>query len=145
MLAVFIILVAAAFIVDLLYEVGKEANLPHARDVVGQLSYVSFFCLAAILLASLVYLIVQIRITVGDELLKSEERTVIVLASIFSGVYILRAVYNIWYGRYYEIVCSRYIRFIITDTLPVLWDLPPICSILVLHHMNFKTNRKPPR
>ena len=86
----------------------------------------------------LTILIKTVRKYILKNQLRKEMSTLICYTSIFVVMYLFRSIFLVFFHQYYKIVCNRTIRFIVNNTLPVLWDFPPICAVLYLHYKNFK-------
>ena len=50
--------------------------------------------------------------------------------------YTLTAIYSLFYGSYYELVCSTYYRYILSDSIQQLLDYPNILAVCWLHIKN---------
>ena len=59
------------------------------------------------------------------------------LYAIFFICYGLRTIYQYFYGSYHEVVTSQIIRYHFLNTLPLIWDILSIVSILVMHHYTY--------
>ena len=59
------------------------------------------------------------------------------LYAIFFICYGLRTVYQYFYGSYYKVVTSQIVRYYFLNSLPLIWDILSIVSILVMHHYTY--------
>ena len=61
------------------------------------------------------------------------------LYAIFFICYGLRTIYQYFYGSYYKmaIFSSQVVRYHFLNTLPLIWDILSIVSILVMHHYTY--------
>ena len=50
--------------------------------------------------------------------------------------YFLTATYLVFFGYYYELVCSTFYRFLLSDILQMLLDYPNILAVCWLHIKN---------
>jgi hypothetical protein len=55
---------------------------------------------------------------------------------VFVITYAVTALYYVAYGQYYQIVCSAYLRYIFSDSIQPLLDIPNILAVCWLHIIN---------
>jgi len=73
--------------------------------------------------------------------MRNEMRRLTVLFATFVLAYVLRSFYQIGLAMslYRQLVISLVNRWYLVDTMPLVWDLASILSILILHLISFKT------
>ena len=74
-----------------------------------------------------------------SENLTSYRKTIVKLFVLFTISYVLRTPYTWFFGMYYHLVCSQFTRDVTILFLNLIWDILPIMSILIMHHLNFRT------
>ena len=57
---------------------------------------------------------------------------------VFTLAFVLYAIYLLPQGKYDGIICARYVREILLDTVTLLVDFIVIVSVLNLHRKTFK-------
>ena len=107
-------------------------------------------CLLAIcsigLIVAFVVLVHNINKYFLDQMRVEMKRLKFMFATfVFS--YILRSLYQIGliFSLYRELITSLVNRWYLIDTLPFLWDISSILSILILHYLSFRDVQKIPQ
>ena len=90
------------------------------------------------LLVSFIFLVHSIR-KYYDGQMVIEMSWLSILFAIFSICYGLRTIYQFLLGEFHNLVPDMIFRWNCVNLLPIVFDIIPICAILVMHHMNFKS------
>ena len=109
-------------------------------SVDSKASFSLLICLSFGLVVSFSILIHNIRKYYKGKMIV-EMRWLSILFGVFSICYTLRAVYQYGLGSYNKIVTNMVVRWHLVNTLPLLFDIFPICAILTMHHMNFQERK----
>ena len=95
----------------------------------------TFLCIA--LVSSYCLLISTLNKYFSADKLKSEKKTIKVIFIAFILPFVASDAMAIALAVNPYIVCNSSIRFALMYGLPLVWDIPPICSILFFHYRNF--------
>ena len=68
----------------------------------------------------------------------SEMRWLSILFAVFSICYGLRTGYQFGLGQFKNIIPNMVVRWHFVNLVPIIFDLFPICAILIMHHLNFR-------
>ena len=63
------------------------------------------------------------------------------LFAVFCLCYGLRALYTFGLGTYRSIIKSTLLRWHFNNCFPLIWDILPIVSVLIMHYLTFKPKR----
>ena len=74
-----------------------------------------------------------------------EMRWLSILFAIFSICYGFRTIYQFLLGDFYKYIPNMIVRWHGVNLSPIVFDIIPICAILIMHHMNFKNKRSESR
>ena len=93
------------------------------------------------LIAAYAVLVYHIRKYFKGQMVLEMTRLTILFA-VFCVSYGLRTVYQYYLGNWRNVVNSQLIRWHLVNTLPLVWDILSIGSILIMHHLTFNADKK---
>ena len=64
-----------------------------------------------------------------------------VLFAVFCLCYGLRDLYSFGLGQYRSIIKSILLRWHFNNCFPLIWDILPIVSVLIMHYLTFKIKK----
>jgi len=131
---IFLIVADLGITAGALYELNRYAVDPSPKNY-HVFSIFSGFCSAILGIVIAICLIIAtayLRAVLKRQRNKSEQnqRVLLTMTIIFSVSYGLSAVYFAFYGHYHLVVPNYFIRQFVDNGLYVLWDFPPIVSML---------------
>ena len=75
-----------------------------------------------------------IKTYVADSQQKHAQNELMQMFLVFVIDYVVTALYYCFYGMYYKIICSAFVRFMISDALQPVLDIPNIIAVCWLHY-----------
>ena len=118
-----------------------EEGVPKYWDFNRMASGILLSILSFGLIVSFIFLVHSIR-KYYDGQMEVEMRWLSILFAIFSICYGLRTVYQFLLGDFHIYVPDMIFRWHCVNLLPIVFDVIPICAILIMHHLNFRTPRR---
>ena len=117
-----------------------EYGVPDYWDFNRNASGTLLSILSAGLIVSFTFLVHSIRKYYKGQMVV-EMRWLSILFAIFSICYGFRTIYQFLLGNFHNYVPNMYVRWQGVALLPIVFDIIPICAILIMHHMNFRNKR----
>lgn len=117
-----------------LTEEEKVARYSNYMDLQGYVYSFAYLVLATQLTAAFIYLMYILNQV--HESVISEKRKLIAVFFVFTSQYVLLCGFFFWYGTYFKVVCSQYLRALIDNFLIFFVSVIPIHVVTYMHRTN---------
>jgi len=132
------------YLIGFVYDIEHHQDLTEEEKVARYSNYMYFqgyvysfayLVLAAQLTAAFIYLMYILN-QVHKSVI-SEKRKLIAVFFVFTSQYVILCGFFFWFGTYFKVVCSQYLRALIDNFLIFFVSVIPILVVTYMHRTNY--------